>query len=133
MLEYTVLHISLLPFYSPFIEQLSENTGVYGIEICNNKISYLRPEHEQHLRVQKTPDLHSWKKLGEMQTALGKEFTLYESPDGSKIAQVDTDMLIHMIIQDGKPVYMSPKVVDALKRVAEVRRYLKDMAKRPKL
>ena len=68
-----------------------------------------------------------------MQTALGKEFTQYESPDGQKIAQVDSEMLIHMIIQDGKPVYMSPKVIDALKRVAEVRRYLKDKSERPKL
>ena len=68
-----------------------------------------------------------------MKTALGKEFTLYESPDGEKIAQGDSEMLIHMIIQDGKPVYMSPKVIDALKRVAEVRRYLKDNAERPKL
>jgi hypothetical protein len=128
-----VHHISLLSFYSPFIEQLSVNTRFYGIEIYNNKIPYLRPEHERHLRVQKNPDLHSWKKIGEMQTALGKEFTLYESPDGTKIAQVDSDMLIHMIIQGGKPVYMSPDMVDALKRVAEVRRYLKDMANRPKL
>jgi len=85
------------------------------------------------LRIQKTPDLHSWKKIGNMQTALGKEFTLYESPDGKKIAQVDAGMLIHLIIQDGKPVYMSPKVIDALKRVAEVRRYLKDKAQRPEL
>ena len=85
------------------------------------------------MRIQKTPDLHSWKKIGDMQTALGKEFTLYESPDGSKIAQVDDDMLIHMIIENGKPVYMNPNMIDALKRVAEVRHYLKDKAKRPKL
>lgn len=83
------------------------------------------------LRIQKTPDLHSWKKIGDMKTALGKEFTLYESPDGKRVAQVDKDMLIHMIIVDGKPVYMDPRVVDALKRVAEIRRYLKDSAKRP--
>jgi sucrose-6-phosphate hydrolase SacC (GH32 family) len=85
------------------------------------------------LRVQKTPDLSSWKKIGDMQTALGKEFTLYESPDGTKLAQVDADMLIHMIIQDGKPIYMNPKMVDSLKRVAEVKRYLKNRAKRPDL
>ena len=85
------------------------------------------------MRIQKTPDLHSWKKIGDMQTALGKEFSLYESPDGKKIAQVDSGMLIHMIIQDGKPVYMSPKVIDALKRVAEIRNYLKDKAQRPEL
>ena len=85
------------------------------------------------MRVQKTPDLHSWKKIGDMHTALGKEFTLYESPDGTKIAQVDADMLIHMIIQDGKPVYMNPKMVDSLKRVAEVKHYLRDRYKRPAL
>jgi hypothetical protein len=83
------------------------------------------------LRVQKTPDLHSWKKIGDMHTALGKDFSLYESPDGSKLAQVDSDMLIHMIIADGKPVYMSPKVVDALKRVSEIKRFLREKAKRP--
>ena len=85
------------------------------------------------MRVQKTPDLSSWKKIGDMQTALGKEFALYESPDGSKIAQVDKDMLIHMIIEDGKPSYLNPKVIDSLKRVAEVQDFLKDKAKRPKL
>lgn len=68
-----------------------------------------------------------------MQTALGKEFTLYESPDGSRVAQVDSDMHIHLIIKEGKPVFMSPKVVDALKRVAEIRGYLKHKSKRPKL
>ncbi len=85
------------------------------------------------MRVQKTPDLQSWKKIGDMQTVLGKEFTLYESPDGTKLAQVDADMLIHMIIQDVKPIYMNPKVVDSLKRVAEVKRYLRDNTKRPEL
>ncbi len=65
-----------------------------------------------------------------MNTALGKEFTLYESPDGTKVAQVDKDMLIHMIISDGKPVYMDPRVMDALKRVAEIRRHLKTASKR---
>ena len=64
-----------------------------------------------------------------MKTALGKEFSLYESPDGTRVAQVDKDMLIHMIIVDGKPVYMDPRVVDALKRVAEIRRHLQKSAK----
>jgi sucrose-6-phosphate hydrolase SacC (GH32 family) len=85
------------------------------------------------LRVQKVPDLHSWKKIGDMHTALGKEFILYESPDGTKLAQVDGDMLIHLIIEDGKPVYMNPKVVDTLKRVAEIKHYLRNKAKRPSL
>ena len=67
-----------------------------------------------------------------MNTALGKEFTLYESPDGTKIAQVDKEMLIHMIIADGKPVYMDPRVMDALKRVAEIRRHLKKVSTRVK-
>jgi hypothetical protein len=67
-----------------------------------------------------------------MKTALGKEFTLYESPDGKRVAQVNEDMLIHMIIVDGKPVYMNRKVADALKRVAEVRSYLKKASGRAK-
>ena len=64
-----------------------------------------------------------------MKTALGKEFSLYESPDGRRIAQVDKDMLIHMIIVDCVPVYMDPRVIDALKRVAEIRQYLGDSVK----
>ena len=83
--------------------------------------------------MQKFPDLHSWKKIGDMHTALGKEFILYESPDGTKLAQVDGDMLIHLIIEDGKPVYMNPKVVDTLKRVVEIKHYLRNKAKRPSL
>jgi hypothetical protein len=85
------------------------------------------------LRVQKTPDIKSWKKINKKETTLGKEFTLYESPDGSRIAQVDEDMHIHIIIKDGKPVYVNPKVIDAFKRVAEIKRYLKDKSNRPNL
>lgn len=104
-----------------------------GIEIIKYRRAEVRPEGDRHLRIHKTPDLSSWKKIGDMQTALGKEFTLYESPDGARVAQVDKDMLIHMIIEDGKPVYMNPKVIDSLKRVAEIRNFLKEKAKRPEL
>ncbi len=83
------------------------------------------------MRVTKTPDFSSWNKLGDMNTSLGKKFTLYESPDGKKIAQVDNEMMIHMIIQDGKPVFLNPKTMDGLKRMAEVRKFLKEKAKRP--
>lgn len=85
------------------------------------------------MRVSKTPDLNSWKKLGDMKTNLGKKFALYESPDGAKVAQVDGDMMIHMIIQNGKPVYMNPKTMDGLKRMAEVKKFLREKAKRPDL
>lgn len=85
------------------------------------------------MRVNKTPDLSSWNKIGDMKTKLGKKFALYESPDGKKVAQVDDGMMIHMIIQEGKPVYMNPKTMDGLKRMAEIRRYLKENSKRPKL
>ncbi len=85
------------------------------------------------MRVTKTPDLNSWNKIGDMKTSLGKEFALYESPDGEKLAQVDSEMMIHMIIQDGKPVYLNPKTMDGLKRMAEVKKFLKEKAKRPDL
>ena len=85
------------------------------------------------MRITKTPDLSSWKKLGDMNTKLGKKFALYESPDGKKVAQVDGDMMIHMIIQNGKPVFVNPKTMDALKRMAEIQKYLKNKAKRPDL
>ena len=85
------------------------------------------------MRVTKTPDLSSWKKLGDMKTKLGKKFALYESPDGKKVAQVDGDMMIHMIIQDRKPVFLNPTTMDGLKRMGEVNKFLKEKAKRPEL
>lgn len=85
------------------------------------------------MRITKTPDLSSWKKLGDMNTKLGKKFALYESPDGKKVAQVDGNMMIHMIIQDGKPVFLNPKTMDGLKRMGEVNKFLKEKAKRPDL
>lgn len=94
---------------------------------------YSSPIRGITVRVTKTPDLHSWKKIGDMKTKLGKEFRLYESPDGTKLAQVDDDEMIHMIIENGKPVYMNPKTMDGLKRMSEIRKYLKDNAKRPDL
>lgn len=85
------------------------------------------------MRITKTPDLSSWKKIGDMNSKLGKKFALYESPDGKKIAQVDGDMMIHMIIQDGKAVFLNPTTMDGLKRMAEIRKFLKEKAKRPDL
>jgi hypothetical protein len=85
------------------------------------------------VRLTKTPDLSSWKKLGDMKTKLGKKFALYEPPDGKKVAQVDGDMMIHMIIQNRKPIFMNPKTMDGLKRMSEVNKFLKDKSKRPEL
>jgi hypothetical protein len=85
------------------------------------------------VRIIKTPDLSSWKKLGDMKTKLGKTFALYESPDGKKVAQVDDGMMIHMIIEDGKPVYLNPTTMDGLKRMSEIQQFLKEKAKRPDL
>ena len=85
------------------------------------------------MRITKTPDLSSWKKIGDMNSKLGKKFALYESPDGKKIAQVDGDMMIHMIIQDGKAVFLNPTTMDGLKSMAEIRKFLKEKAKRPDL
>jgi hypothetical protein len=44
---------------------------------------------------------------------------------------VDDDLMIHMIIEDRKPIY--PKTTDSLKRMAEIQKYLKDVFKRPEL
>lgn len=85
------------------------------------------------MRIGKTPDLSFWNKLGTMTTGLGKKFHLYESQDGKKVAQMDDDLMIHMIIEDGKPIYLNPKTTDSLKRMAEIQKYLKDSSKRPEL
>ena len=85
------------------------------------------------MRIRKTPDLSSWNKLGTMTTGLGKKFHLYESPDGKRVAQVDDERMIHMIIEDGKPTYLNPKTTDSLKRMSEVQKYLKESSKRPEL
>ena len=85
------------------------------------------------MRIRKTRDLCCWNKLGTMTTGLGKKFHLYESPDGKKVAQMDDDLMIHMIIEDGKPIYLNPATTDSLKRMAEIQKYLKDSSKRPEL
>lgn len=85
------------------------------------------------MKIRKTPDLSSWKKLGTMTTGLGKEFHLYESPDGKRVAQVGEELMIHMIIEDGKPVYLNPKTTGSLKRMAELQKHLKESSKRPEL
>ena len=85
------------------------------------------------MRIRKTPDLSCWNKLGTMTTGLGKKFHLYESPDGKRVAQVDDDLMIHMIIEDGKPIYLNPTTIDSLKRMAEIQKYLKESSKRPEL
>ena len=81
------------------------------------------------MRITKTPDLSSWKKLGDMKTKLGKTFALYESPDGKKVAQVDEGMMIHMIIEDGKPVYLNPTTMDGLKRMKEIQKEMRKISK----
>ncbi len=85
------------------------------------------------MTLKKTPDLSTWKKLGTMTTSLGKEFHLYESPDGKRVAQVDDELVIHMIIENGKPTYLNPKTTGSLKRMAELQKHLKESSKRPEL
>ena len=85
------------------------------------------------MRIRKTLDPSSWNKLGTMTTGLGKKFYLYESPDGKKVVQVDDDLTVYMIIEDGKPIYLNPTTTDSLKRMAEIQKYLKDSSKRPEL
>ncbi len=85
------------------------------------------------MTIRKTPDISDWKKLGTMTTGLGKNFDLYESPDGKRVAQVDDELVIHMIIENGKPTYLNPKTTGSLKRMAELQKHLKESSKRPEL
>ena len=68
-----------------------------------------------------------------MKTPMGREFLLFESPDESKIAQVNPDLVIQMIIEDGEAIYINPEIVDKLSRMRFLQNYLKDLYKRPEL
>jgi len=85
------------------------------------------------MNVKKIPDLSSWKKVGTMKTPLGREFLLYESPDESRIAQVNPNLVIQMIIKDGEAVYINPDMVDKLSRMRFLQKYLKKMSEKPEL
>jgi hypothetical protein len=85
------------------------------------------------MKVKKISDLSSWKNVGTMKTPMGREFLLFESPDESKIAQVNSDLVIQMIIEDGEAVYINPDIVNKLSRMRFLQNYLKDLYKRPEL
>ena len=85
------------------------------------------------MKVKKIPDLSSWKKVGTMKTPLGREFLLYESPDESRIAQVNPNLVIQMIIKDGEAVYINPDIVDKLSRMRFLQNYLKKISEKPEL
>ena len=85
------------------------------------------------MKVKKIPNLSNWKKVGTMKTPMGREFLLFESPDESKIAQVNPDLVIQMIIEDGEAVYINPDIVDKLSRMKFLQNYLKELYKRPEL
>lgn len=85
------------------------------------------------MAVEKIPDLSSWRKIGEMTSGLGTVYDLYESPDQSKVAQVDKNLVIYLIMEDGKLSYMSPRTIDALQRMKEVEEFLSEKVRRPEL
>jgi len=85
------------------------------------------------LAVEKIPDLDSWKKIGEMTSSLGTVYDLYESPDQRKVAQVDKNLVIYLIMEDGRLSYMNPRTMDALQRMKEIEEFLREKVKRPKL
>lgn len=85
------------------------------------------------MAVEKIPDLSSWRKIGEMTSSLGTVYDLYESPDHQKVAQVDKNLVIYLIMEDGKLTYMSPRTIDALQRMKEVEEFLSEKVRRPEL
>jgi hypothetical protein len=85
------------------------------------------------MAVEKIPDLDSWKKIGEMTSSLGTVYDLYESPDQRKVAQVDKNLVIYLIMENGRLSYMNPRTIDALQRMKEVEEFLREKVKRPKL
>jgi len=85
------------------------------------------------LAVEKIPDLSSWRKIGEMTSSLGTVYDLYESPDQRKVAQVDKNLVIYLIMEDGKLSYMNPRTIDALQRMKEVEKFLTEKVRRPEL
>lgn len=64
-----------------------------------------------------------------MKSDLGTEYFLYELPDETKIAQVDKDWMIYLVLQDGNLAYINPKTTDGLKRMKEIQKYLKGKTK----
>lgn len=85
------------------------------------------------LAVEKIPDLSSWRKIGEMTSSLGTVYDLYESPDQRKVAQVDKNLVIYLIMEDDKLSYMNPRTIDALQRMNEVEEFLSEKVRRPEL
>lgn len=85
------------------------------------------------MAVEKIPDLSSWRKIGEMTSSLGTVYDLYESSDQQKVAQVDKNLVIYLIMEDGKLSYMSPRTIDALQRMKEVEEFLSEKVRRPEL
>ena len=85
------------------------------------------------MTVEKIPDLSSWRKIGEMTSSLGTVYDLYESPDQRKVAQVDKNLVIYLIMEDGKLSYMNPRTIDALQRMNEVEEFLSEKVRRPEL
>jgi len=85
------------------------------------------------LAVEKIPDLDSWRKIGEMTSSLGTIYDLYESPDQRKVAQVDKNLVIYLIMEDGKLSYMNHRTIDALQRMKEVEEFLSEKVRRPEL
>jgi hypothetical protein len=85
------------------------------------------------LAVEKIPDLSSWRKIGEMTSSLGTVYDLYENPDQRKVAQVDKNLVIYLIMEDGKLSYMNPRTIDALQRMKEVEEFLSEKVRRPEL
>ena len=85
------------------------------------------------MAVEKIPDLSSWRKIGEMTSSLGTVYDLYENPDQRKVAQVDKNLVIYLIMEDGKLSYMNPRTIDAIQRMKEIEEYLREKVKRPKL
>ena len=85
------------------------------------------------MAVEKIPDLSSWRKIGEMTSSLGTVYDLYENPDQRKVAQVDKNLVIYLIMEDGKLSYMNPRTIDAIQRMREIEEFLREKVMRPKL
>lgn len=85
------------------------------------------------MAVEKIPDLDSWRKIGEMTSSLGIVYDLYESPDRRKVAQVDKNLVIYLIMENGRISYMNPRTLDALQRMKEVDKFLREKIRRPEL
>jgi len=85
------------------------------------------------LAVEKIPDLDSWRKIGEMTSSLGTVYDLYESPDQRKVAQVDKNLVIYLIMEEDRLSYINPRTIDALQRMKEVEEFLRENVRRPEL